>query len=420
MTRRGKIKAQPFDCMQYFYRAVQEPLIRCYIQFTGTVNLAALKRAVDLSISAVPVIGCTFDGGSHCWRRQDFSADDIVRTCDGDEKTAQKLLLSSIDFEREPQLKIDLVRQGDHDTLCVIINHMVCDGAGFKDYLYLLAGLYSRCAHDTAYCVKPAPLGERNLGQLLHPLSMKQKRHILLAASQPHKPESGMVMPLHGDLSNPVIIIRSIEPEQCITIKQFAKSAHVSLNDIFLTAYVRALYLVTGCSRVTVPCPVDLRKYRADGQICGICNLTSNYYCDVTLQPEEAFADTLKQVSGQLRAQKESDECLKGPMLFSALYHLLPIGALQKIFYKISPVPVTSYTNLGILDDGKFRFGELSIANAFLSTAVKKAPYFQLSISTYGGRATLTSSLYATDGDQKMVEGFLDSIILECVNAVSN
>jgi NRPS condensation-like uncharacterized protein len=48
-----KIKTQPFDCMQFFYGAVQEPRIRCFIRFQDHISETALKRAVNLSIGGV-------------------------------------------------------------------------------------------------------------------------------------------------------------------------------------------------------------------------------------------------------------------------------------------------------------------------------------------------------------------------------
>lgn len=409
----NKVKAQPFDCMQYFYTAAQEPLIRCFVQFNGHLNENALIRAVDLSIGAIPLIACCFDEKSHCWRKHGFTADSIVHLIEArsdDGAAAKKTLLSSIDRKCGPQLKIFIVRGEKSDALCIIINHMVSDGGGFKEYLYLLAGLYSKCEKDERYHIKPEPFGKRNLNQLLRNLTFMQKLGILFSKAQFHKPDPAMILPIKGDPSSPTLVIRRIEKEPFARIRSFAKSSRASINDMLLAAYIRVLHKVTGCINITVPCPVDLRKYKTAGQTCGICNLTSNYFCHVDMTFDEPFGDTLKKVSTQMRAQKESDACLKGPMLYHMMFHLLPFGMVRKLFYKISPVPVTSYTNLGIIDDEKFCFGNLAVEDVFISTAVKKAPYFQLSVSTYRGRCTLTSSFYGTKEDQNTVEKFLSQV----------
>ena len=409
----NKLKAQPFDCMQYFYGAAQEPLIRCLVQFNGHLNESTLKRAIDLSIAEFPLIACCFDEKSHCWRKRGFTADSIVHSIEvrgEDGAAAKKLLLSSIDRTCEPQLKIFLAREDKFDTLCVIINHMVSDGGGFKEVLYLLADLYSKCEKDADYHVKPQPFGKRNLNQLLQNLGLKKKLSILFSKTQSQKPDPAMILPINGDPSSPILVIRRIEKEQFSQIRSFAKSSRASVNDMLLAAYIRALHRATGCTDITVPCPVDLRKYKREGQMCGICNLTANYSCHVDVTSDEPFGDTLKKVSGQMRVQKESDICLKGPMLYHMMFHILPFGTVRKLFYKISPVPVTSYTNLGMISNEEFRFGDLAVEDAFISTAVKHVPYFQLSISTYGGRCTLTSSLYGTEKDQKTVEDFLRQV----------
>ena len=412
----NKMKAQPFDCMQYFYGAAQEPLIRCLIRFSGHLNEDALKHAVDLSIGALPMIVYCFDEKAHCWRNHGFTADNIVHSVElqnDDGATVKKLLLSSIDRTCESQLKIFLAKEEKHDTLCVIINHMISDGGGLKEYLYLLADLYSKCEKDAGYHVKLQSSGKRNLNQLLRNLSLKQKLGILFSKAPSYKLNPAMILPIKGDLSNPFVAIHRIEKEPFARIRNFAKSSHSSVNDMFLAAYIRTLHRVTGCTNLTVPCPVDLRKYKKAGQKCGICNLTANYSCHVDMPCDESFGDTLKKISAQMQAQKKSNACLKGPMLYNMMFHILPFGTVRKLFYKISPVPVTSYTNLGILDDEKLRFSNLIIEDAFISTAVKHVPYFQLSVSTYGGCCTMTSSLYGTEEDRKKVEDFLNQVEAE-------
>lgn len=414
-----KIKAQPFDCMQYFYGAVQEPLIRCLIRFRGHMDTHVLKRAVNLSIAAFPLIGCCFDEKQHCWVKRRFTADSIlhpVDTYDSDGAMLTKRLLSSIDPVREPQLKLFLVRAEADDTLCVIINHMACDGGGFKEYLYLLARLFSECEKDARFADAPNPSGRRNLNQLLQNLSFRRELGILFSKTRLSKPDPSMRIPLEGDPSTPFIVIRRIDEKLFASIRSFAKSNHASVNDMLLTGYIRALHQIIGCNDITVPCPVDLRKYRNGNQTCGFCNLTSNYICHVDMAPGGSFDETLYQVSAQMRTQKESDVCLKGPMLYHMMFHILPFGAVRKLFYKLSPVPVTSYTNLGILDSVQLHFGSLTIDDAFISTAVKNTPYFQLSISTFRGRCTMTSSLHGTEEDGKTVNKLFEYIIKEFEN----
>lgn len=408
------IKAQPFDCMQYFYNSVQEPLIRAMIRFNGHVNEVLLNSAVQMSINIVPLIDCCFDKRNHTWGKQKFTSNEIVHLIKAEvshKNLAEELLLSSIDIAKEPQLKIFIVRDLSFDTLCIIINHMVSDGGGFKEYLYLLAKLYSQLEEGTHISSEYLECGKRNLNQLLKNFTIKEKLHILSSKLPINSQESDPVfMPIKGDKSNQFISIYRLNKVQLNKIKYFAKSNNSSINDLFLTAYIRALHDMTGCTHIAIPCPVDLRKYKKPEQTCDICNLTGNYFCNVTINSNSTFISTLKEVSLQMKANKKSTACLKGPMLFHMMFHILPFNLMRNLFYKISPIPVTSYTNLGIIDSEKLHFGKLSIDDAFISTAVKYAPYFQLSISTYKDCCTLTSSLHGTDEDRIIVDNLFRSM----------
>ncbi len=402
--------------MQNFYGMVQEPRIRCYVRFHGHISETSLKKAVQLSVGAIPELNCRFDEKRHCWEKRSFTAEDMVHliyVSGKDEISQFSYLLTAIDHTCEPQIKILLLRDEKHDTLCIIINHMVSDGAGFKQYLYLLCDLYSKCERDVKFSKSPEPLGRRNLNQLLKNLSFEEKLAILLSKSNFGKPDPAITLPLTGDSSHPILCRTWIEKEQFDIVRHLASNYHVSINDIILTAYIRVLHQITGCKKITVPCPVDLRKYKKQGQQCGICNLTGNYWCDEEIERGETFAETLPKVSGQMSFQKQSNACLKGPMLFHMLFHILPFPAVQKSFLRISPVPVTSYTNLGILENDRLCFGGHVIEDAFISTAVKKVPYFQLSVSTYQGRCTLTSSLYGSEEDREFISGILNQIVQE-------
>ena len=60
------------------------------------------------------------------------------------------------------------------------MNHMICDGAGFKDYLYLLAELYTGLERDAEYSPE-LQSGPRNAGQLFAGMNMREKLKILFS-----------------------------------------------------------------------------------------------------------------------------------------------------------------------------------------------------------------------------------------------
>ncbi len=409
----NNISVEALGAMHYFYSFVHEPLIRCVITFSGHIDEAVLKKAVDLSAEAVPAVKSRFEikKDRPCWRHKNFTADDIVQTVKADPEIIgqpEKLAASIIDFFSGPQVKIYLLRYESSDTLIVIVNHMVCDGTGFKEYLYLLARLYSQIYNNGGY-TENFRVTERSLSRLLKSFTFKEKLEILLSKPSLGKQKNDIAIPFQGDKSSPFIETHRLQREVFTQAKAFAKNNHASLNDIFLTAYTRIINMETGINRVILPCPVDLRRFITSSNPPGICNLTSNLICDVTLASGESFMQTLKKVSGEMKSQKSDKSCVKPVMILGAAYRIFSFAHLQKFFAKSFTLPVVSYTNLGIIEKSRLSFEKAEVLDAYLTGAVKYVPYFQISVSSFDGTCTLSCNMYGTEEDRAKIKSLLSS-----------
>jgi NRPS condensation-like uncharacterized protein len=418
LTQPKRIKAEAFDVMQYFYRTAHEPLIHCLISFRGHVDEAALIKAVSLSLKAIPILSCTFEttGRRPYWRVQNFSGEDmvhVVKTGSNPIEQRRILLAETIDITREPQLKIYVIREPNCDTLCIIINHMVCDGAGFKEYLYLLSDIYTQCVNMsvTIHRLQAFP---RDARQLFTVFRWTDKLKILFShydlAAQ--KVQSILVSgyPLQGDVDYPFFVTNRISKEDFLSIRRYAKQHDATFNDFILTAYIRVLFKKTGINPIIIPCPIDLRKYLPADWKYGIANFITNLTCNINLDENELFEQTLTKVSAQLKRQKSSNNCLKSVMMLELIYHVLPFRAFRNVFTKVFAIPVISFTNLGIIDKNRLHFGSEIIEDVYLTGAVKYVPYFQIAVSTYADRSTLSCNLHGTPQDRMTVEKFLDEV----------
>ena len=414
-----KIHTEAFELMQHFYSSAHRPLIRALICFSGRLDPDLLRRAVDLSTSSLPLARCVFSPETHRWENRGFGADRIVHVTDSEEEDkAESLLLDTIRSDSEPQLKIHLVRGPESDTLCVILSHMITDGTGMKQYLYLLASLYRRCRHTSGCIVPPEPL-DRDIGQIFRGMGPAERLRILRSPLPLQKQEPEMFLPMEKEQGKPVTVQRRIGGEFFTGMRRYAKRTGATINDLLMTAYGRTHYAMTNCPDFTIPCPVDLRRYLPKDARCGICNLTGNYYCRFQINKQEPFEATLRKVTDQMTAQKKSRDCLKGPMLLDLLFSVLPYSAARKMFDRKFAIPVISFTNLGVLDWKRLDFGCGKVVDAYLATAVKHPPSFQVSISTFGGCCTLCSSLCATEKNRQVAQRFLDGMVTELGRAAS-
>jgi NRPS condensation-like uncharacterized protein len=427
MTHPKTYKAEAFDVMQYYYNRAQEPLVRCLVRLDGHADERALKRAVTLTAQAAPLIFCRFDISPRQprWVEAGYTAEQAVRVVEADadapDFASRLLAATSLDIFHEPLVKILIIRgeaSEASDTLCILMSHLVCDGGGFKDYLYLLCDLYARCAEDPAYsCVlTPAP---RSLKQLSGRFTVSQQRRILFPGKGSEETHRIPVVNLQGDPNEPFIAERVIPAGRFAGVRARAKALDVTMNDLLLAAYLRALSEATGERALTLPCPVDLRKYLRDSER-RFCNLTGNLFCSVEIEPEEPFEATARKVSAAMGRQKDSTVCLRGPLKLRYLYPLLSFKEIGRNFNRYFSIPVTSYTNLGMLDESRFRFAGVSIIGAYMTGAIKRKPYFQVAASTYADCCTLTCNLCGTPQDRAFIDRFLERIEQEMAGEGQN
>jgi len=106
-------------------------------------------------------------------------------------------------------------------------------------------------------------------------------------------------------------------------------------------------------------------------------------------------------------------------MMLDLVFHALPFRTLQKIFPKIFTIPVISFSNLGIIDQYRLCFGDVKMKDAYLTAAVKKVPYFQLTASTFEDGCTLSANLYGTVQDRKKTEQVLAEVEQELLEEIN-
>ena len=422
MVRTGTYKAQAFDILQYFYGTTHDPIIHCLIRLDGAVDASILIKAVTLSLEAVPILGCGFDGNERRprWWDRGYTGADIVRVTEAGADAgmrADSLLADTIDIQNGPQLRIHLIRaHADGDTLCVLVNHMVCDAAGFKDYLYLLAELY------TLFSGKPDALPvlrdhPRSGAQLFRGMPLRRRLRILLSKYDLSALRRQDGVRLEGDMNNPFFVSRQLDAETVRLIREHARSLGATFNDMVLAAYARALRKMTGACRIILPCPVDLRKYLRKETPPGICNLTSNYILELGIGEGDTFRTTLLEVSRRTKLWKESDGCLKSVVLLEFICRALSFRTIKKNFNKLFTIPRVSYSNLGVLDEDRLSFGGTAADDVFMTGAVKNVPYFQVAVSTFKNRATLSCNLHGTENDRRRIEDLLSDMADELIAA---
>jgi NRPS condensation-like uncharacterized protein len=297
------------------------------------------------------------------------------------------------------------------------MNHMVCDAAGFKTYLYFLCKVYSGLIAEPGY--RPnAITGDRSMRGVLNRFGMGVKLKSLYLQSDENNLTGGVCFPLSVDSeTRPFILTHKIGRERMTALKTYGKANGSTLNDVLLTAYYRCLFqrlaLFPGAI-LQIPVMVDMRRYLGKNENRPVLtNLSSTVLTQMEYRPEEPFEGTLGRVKAIMDEKKSSNIGLNGFIKLDMIYRILGDRIANHLLRSRLKNPLICMTNVGILDSSKISFGGLRPCDAYLCGSIKYRPYFQLAISSYNGELTLSVNLSGSASDQDNILSFLNEIDAE-------
>lgn len=394
-----KYNVQPLDLMQYINTKYHEPFIHELLEFEGELDKEKLIKAVDILADAFPLLRCCYDKKSNTFiENKHYIGCDILRIDHSADRNA--LLTEALETDKR-LVQFTLSK----NILVITISHMICDGSGFKQLIYLLCDIYNgNCSENLGY------LMNRDFSQLTEGLTgtttITLKMLISMMGNYKSKPVYDK-----SDHEEIYVMERSIQREIMSKVHDSAKKQGATLNDVFLTAYARTLGKLYGLRRINIPCTVDLRKYAKSKT--GIANLTGTYNLNIKLKENAAFGETLTDASAIMQKQKKTKNDIAGPMLLVSKYEKSSLEQFLKLYGSMNTSASADYTNLGILDAKKLVFNGAILKNAIGYSGLNKAPFFQIAVSSFMGETTITSLVRCGKEEKEKVGLILDTIVKE-------
>lgn len=406
-------KAETWDVMQYFFSEFNDHQIHCVVRPENRIDAGRLNRAAVLLAGAFPILRSRFTvrRGVPRWEDSGFLTGPmvVVKTAADPEAEADRLICFRNDERTGPQMKIFLVRGPADDVLCFVINHMLCDAAGFKELLYRLCSVYSRLKTEPDF--RPAPeTGPRDARQVLAALGGKRRFLLFFRRYSLGRHDDSIVLGLKGNRGTPFLEVRTVPKDRFLAAKEYAAKRGATVNDLILAAYLRALQKFLPGRETAIQCIVDLRKYLPDPHAKRICNLTSNLACDIGADVGADFADTLQRVKSAMDEEKQRDNCLHLVSLLEFVFRIFPFPLLKKAVLKAYRNPPLAMSNIGVLSDRGLVFDGLPVRSAYMSGSVKYRPYFQLAVSTFREEVTLSAAFHGTPEDRDAVGRLLAAV----------
>jgi NRPS condensation-like uncharacterized protein len=375
----------------------------------GRIDIPRLKDAITQSCQIVPEVLCSFDIKKERWVDCGFTADAAVLEDTNDFGCGWRWDLFS-----GTQFKISVSHHAKGDGLFFAFSHILGDGIGFKQYLYLLADIYN------SGTLPAQTKNKRDIRPFIRGIRLKPlpegmgcsrtdatKRLPFNESSDYSRPEGKD----HGSC-----LRERLSKDDFAALKVYVKSFDCTVNDALLAAYARVVARILDTNFVVLPCPTDLRQFFTKQPALTIANMVGAYWLPITIGSNDGFDTTLRQVHESLQLLKESRICFAGIRTMGLLGDILPPARAQALVKRTSLVLPNSYTNMGIVDEQKLRFESCVTTDCFLTGSYRHSPGFQLSVSSFCGELSLCNTVLGSDQRRELCRGALKQIKDELVD----
>lgn len=398
--------------------------IQMVLSFAERLDFECLKKAVRLTMDAEPILGCEFviSDNKPIWRR--YKDLDQIAWCKLIETEEPDDMLHNIlckPFEVEKyQLEVYLLRSAKKDLLCMKINHSCSDGGGAKDYLHLLKETYTQLTKDENFYSNINHNLNRSTRQIFNNLGVINPAALI----NPHLAElkPTWAFPYRkSDVENFNYLILHLTSSETNQLVLYAKEKKVTLNDLILSAYYRALFTIIDPAfdqPMEICITMDLRSYLEGGR-AAICNLSGVLNHRIFRKKENSEA-TLSRVADGMKEMKKDNPGLHSAALMEMLSGMdfkTATASIKNAWDESvhSGKSTINLSNFGIISSELLRFGEIAAEDAYMVTPVFKAPSFMLGASTYQSKLTFTVGFCEPEVREEDVKQLLSDLKKELI-----
>ncbi len=417
------------DRIVWSLRGYGDMQIHCTIHLQGRVVPERLARAVRLSMDAEPILGCSYQ--PRWWRSLWHRRTDLetlplctMEETEDLEASLQAFLTTNFDPTQDPLVHVRIFRQ-EHDTICVKVSHVIADAAGTKQYVYLLSSLYNQLAQTPNLTVTPQLTGSRSMWQLISQLGW---RGLVRAVKRGIPDTYHRLFPMRywnvptqkGPRTQQMYVFQHIEPEQFQAMKYFTRQHNATLNDLVMSAYLRALdavFEIPSSVPVRTFNTVDLRRYMPNRQLDRICNFSTFSHPIFRREKGETLVQTVNKMRDHMNRLKSNMIGVGDIHSMAFILNVLPASWYQHLAhfffqYLYSIIPPT-ITNMGRIDPSQVNFDDCPIDKAYLTASIMYPPIFVSGCSGFDESITLSAGFCETSISSQTVQEIFTQTVRE-------
>lgn len=420
---------EPQDVFNYLvdqYSANNQ--LSCILRINGRVNEEIMKKAIRISIDVQPILGCRLienDDVAMWEQRGDLDEIEICTLVETDniEGGLAAFIALRYNFAHDCQVKVKIFRS-ETDTVCLKVYHACCDAGGLKEYLHILASIYNHIVNDELYHVQGACFAGRSQDSIFQLPEIINKVNTIVAETD--NPGHTVAFPyLVGENTKQIVAVRQLNQQQFNAIKIQARKNNATINDICLTAYIRALSKIAEIKNemVSVCFTADLRNYLPKDEKMAMCNLSGMNPIRISRNLAESFDETLSKVLPETKKIKADFPGINMALYFETLGKLKFKDANIQIKLFCEEAAKTRFcnpwlSNVGVLADTKIRLGRVEVEDCYMVGTASFSPGIMMLVSTYDGTLTLAVNFFQSTMEKKNVEELMDTMLIDFKNWV--
>ncbi len=425
------IPANGYDIYNYLAKyGIASFQLQIIMKLDGRLDFDKLVKAVRLSFDVEPVFGCRFiNSNPPHWKR--FDDIDNIKFCTieetyNSEEAVERFLESSMNMDKDPMVMVKLIRSSEGDTLGVKINHVCCDGAGAKEYIQLLADIYTRIDNeDSDFIPNPSVRSRVDHNRLVD--ALRESNPMTSYTPLQQTPLTTWSFPWKNiRIGNTGFAICKLPIGYLDILNKYAKARGATINDLLLTAFFRAMFEKTKPPYgipMDISITTDLRKYLPEHKTEAIRNFSGGVILRIGRKSNELFGETLSRVMNVTEALKNRHPSVQDAIKVE-LYEIINfhqicayIKAFSQLVDFVSQNPFVVFnrcspvlSNIGFISRSLIKFGENTVTDVSCFPPAIRAPGILLVVGTYNGIISLTVGYYKTSVRKSDMEGLLNKI----------
>ena len=404
-----------YDKMNHMCRSYMDRTARFTLYYDYVPDAEILRKVFVCLFEKAPIFHSRF-WDNHivpCWIVADYHIDEAFQVVETDDidRDVYDFSVESADVKSNVQIIIRLFVNGDKSALAFRWNHMVMDGGAFKQMMKDITDNYHRFRKGETHKLT-FRTGTRRYDRVYEDMQHGKEAKKLFKkvfAKDAHK------LPYTEKSDSDKIFInkRTLPNEVLTKMISAGKECGGTLNDVFVSAYLRAAYRLMECDRnesLTISCAMDLRKYIKDIDSIGYTNHTNFMPCTVSRMGDN-IRDTLRELAENTKALK-ADE-------FNGLHGLplLNVGYSTMIYLQAEIVVKANYynadfqvSNLGRIGGESFMFDGHDVRDGFIVGSAKWKPTTAVSLYTIDGKLHYIQPLKGNEKDREISLKLFDLI----------